>query len=223
MVAVYTIDTQKKGLNAFGVESLVFHSMPSCFALKINSIVLANVSADYLFSANCGFPAPRKRKLLLEGPNAGKTLLENVSATYATADKLLNTAIIKPAIQIYQPIMQKDAAQADGFIGVQQVDSYLAQHTFGNTGRGICFRQFDGRVEPLANVDDLVEFDEVTGTDCAPLAHIIAQVYEHQIWIQSLYSAAAKDKKMLSRYRRSKKFEVAQNREIAAHYRSLVA
>ncbi|MFC1794219.1 hypothetical protein ACFL3Q_11600, partial [Planctomycetota bacterium] len=50
MLAVYLMQTENEGMNAFGVESLVFHRMPSCFVLNINNIAILNMSCDYLFS-----------------------------------------------------------------------------------------------------------------------------------------------------------------------------
>ena len=57
MIAIYPIDSKDTGLNAFGVESLIFHSQPSCFALRINNILILNtflityfqVAVDSLF------------------------------------------------------------------------------------------------------------------------------------------------------------------------------
>ena len=226
MVAVYTLDTQEKGLNAFGVETLLFHSTPSCFGLKINNLVLVNMSADYLFSTNCGFPAPRSRKLLLDGPNSGMLQLGKFLTTNRVTTRILDATIIKPSIQLYQPIMQRDVTKQwpGGFLGAEwQFDSFLAHHTLGDSGQGVCFRQYADRVEPLTNLDDLVDFDEVSGSDCALLAHIIAQIYELQIYIQKLYSAAAKNKKSLMRHNKLVRQQVAQNQAIAAHYRGLAA
>ena len=43
MIAIYPIAGDGIGLNAFGAESLVFHSQPSCFGLRINDILIINL------------------------------------------------------------------------------------------------------------------------------------------------------------------------------------
>ena len=69
MIAIYPIEGDGVGLNALGTESLVFHSQPSCMGLRINNILIINMSSDFLFSARCGFPFPRSRFTRLDGEN----------------------------------------------------------------------------------------------------------------------------------------------------------
>lgn len=71
MVAVYALPGLDPGLNAIGMETLVFQHQPSCFALRINDVILLNASADYVFAGRCGFPAPTIREARLEGELAG--------------------------------------------------------------------------------------------------------------------------------------------------------
>ena len=66
-LAVHAIETDELGLNAFGVESIVFHNAPICFGLKANSILLINISADFIFSERAGFPFPTRREFVSEG------------------------------------------------------------------------------------------------------------------------------------------------------------
>jgi hypothetical protein len=48
-------DSTGKGLGFSGVNSPIFYQLPSCFALRINSKLFLNVSADFLTSKNLGF------------------------------------------------------------------------------------------------------------------------------------------------------------------------
>jgi hypothetical protein len=47
MLAIYLMQTNNVGLNAFGAETLIFHRTPSCFALNVNNVVILNMSCDY--------------------------------------------------------------------------------------------------------------------------------------------------------------------------------
>lgn len=220
MVAIYTIDSDEIGLNAFGVETPLFHLSPSCFGLKINNILLFNMSTDFLFSGNCGFPFPEERRLLLDGENNGKLELSNFSTSHQIKNKLIKQPIIKPTMHLYQPIMQKDTSghYPGGFLGAEWLfDSYIAEHTFDqDSGKGVLFQQFDDRVEVLNDPNQLVDFDNVTGDDCAPLGSIIAQIYDHQIFIQNLHSFKASDKQM----KHHRELE-GRNIEIADEYRKM--
>ena len=75
IIAIYPAKADEKGLNAFGVESLIFHLQPSCFGLKINNILILNMSSDYLFASRCGFPYPQKCKKFLDGKNKDRMKL----------------------------------------------------------------------------------------------------------------------------------------------------
>lgn len=158
------------------------------------------MSTDFLFSGNCGFPSPKERSLLLDGENNGKLELSNFSTSHQIKDKLIKHPIVKPTMHLYQPIMQKDTSgyYPGGFLGAEWLfDSYIAEHTFDlASGQGVLFQQFDDRVEVLNDPNQLVDFDNVTGNDCAPLGNIIAQIYDHQIFIQNLHSFKASDKQI---------------------------
>src|SRR3546814_16163572 len=43
LLHLYTLDGKGKGLNAFGIESLIFQHQPSCFALRVTAIARKSV------------------------------------------------------------------------------------------------------------------------------------------------------------------------------------
>ena len=56
MVALYVFESENKGLNLFGADSLIFNDMPSCFGLRINDILLGRVDEFWPVDA-FGIPA----------------------------------------------------------------------------------------------------------------------------------------------------------------------
>lgn len=103
MIAIYPAKSGERGLNAFGVESLVFHRQPSCFGLKINNILILNMSSDYLFASRCGFPYPKIFEALLDGENAGMMQLSDFDITHQIKHPLIEERIFKSCIHLYQP------------------------------------------------------------------------------------------------------------------------
>jgi hypothetical protein len=199
MMAIYTIDDKRaKGLNAIGVETPLFQLTPCCFGLRVNDILLFNMSSDYLFSAKCGFPAPAIKTMINHGPDTGKIMLDGFSTSRRTEQQLIKPRLIKPAIQLVQPIMQPDTTgiYPGKFLDAQwELDSFLAAHTMDlGSSQGILFRQYENRVRPIYNPDELVEFDEVSGNDSVPIGFIVAQVYEWQCKIFKSFMLSSLDK-----------------------------
>lgn len=150
-MALYPMDTNNVGLNAYGVESLLFHRTPSCFGLRVNNLLMLNASADFLVAGRCGFPHPRGRHLLIDGAAVGALLLADFATTRRIKHPLLRRTIHKPSVHLYQPIMQRaEPAGGMGFLGDSStLDSFLAEHTIGPylSGKGVLFRQYIDRVE----------------------------------------------------------------------------
>jgi hypothetical protein len=104
MIAVYVFDSENKGLNLFGTDSLIFNYMPSCFGLRINDILLVNASSDFLCSAGCRFPYPAKMKLQLGGDHSGKMVLQDFQYPTKTTHPITKLRLLKPVVWLYQPI-----------------------------------------------------------------------------------------------------------------------
>jgi hypothetical protein len=222
MVAVYTVGGHQVGLNAYGVESLSFHLTPSCFALRVNNILLFNMSADFLFAERCGFPAPKVRTFYLDGPNAHMTGFSDFKTSRRIARQLLLPKLMKPVVQLFQPIMQVDIGGqfASGFLGNHSVyDSFIADHLVDAEGRGILFRQYAQHVEPIRDVDSLIEVDAVTGRDAKRSGDLVSQVYHRQNQITSLYTLHAEDPDRLKDSRVFRKMVADVNVKLADAFR----
>lgn len=188
MIAIYPAKADEKGLNTFGVESFIFHCQPSCFGLKINNILILNMSSDYLFASRCGFPYPQQCKLFLDGKNKDMMRLGEFKISHKIEHPLIEKNIIKPCIHLYQPIMQKADKKIypSGFLGDYSLfDSFLAQHTIQPypTGKGILFFQHQNKVEPIFELDAPIHFQEIKKIEAKPVFQLISQVYEFQNYI----------------------------------------
>jgi len=226
MVAIYALATDEKGLNALGVESLIFHSSPSCFGLKINNILIVNMSSDYLFSARCGFPYPQNCKTWLDGENAYMLSLSDFDISRRIKHPLIRKKILKPSIHLYQPIMISDSGDQfqSGFMGdYSSFDSFIAKHTLPPypTGKGILFIQYLDKVEPIYDMGAPIYFQNVTGVHSRPLHELIRQIYEFQIHIYENSNINANSPEMIKLHNERKRTLLKFNKRIISHYKDM--
>lgn len=185
MVAVYVFDSDNKGINLFGSDSLIFNGMPSCFGLRINNILLLNASADFFCSKGCGLPHPTAMKLLMGGEDDGKMKLDGFGYATEMSHPVTDLKLFKPVVWLYQPIKlpTEDPTFKGGYYGhTNPYDSRIASRTLEDDSRfGALFRQYADRVEVLRNPDVAIEFDSVTGDECAMQKDIAASIYDVQL------------------------------------------
>ncbi|MGI2227224.1 hypothetical protein [Shewanella frigidimarina] len=210
MLAIYSVPGQVEGLNAIGVNTLCFHTSPSVFGLRINNLLIINMSSDYLFSSRCGFPSPKKMELNLDGTDAGLLNLKDFNTTRRVKHPIIRKNIIKPSIHLYQPIMISDDSgfYQSGFLGNFSIDdSYIDRHTLPDKseGKGILFSQSLDGVKPIYDSSSLIEFECVGGIHSKTTAELMSQVFEFQSYIyeQSVFQAA--DLKLVKLAERRKK------------------
>jgi hypothetical protein len=226
MIAIYPIATDEVGLNAIGAESLIFHSHPSCMGLKINNILIINMSSDYLFSARCGFPFPKSCFTMLDGENPYMMHIDDFSITRKIKHPLIRKSIIKPSIHLYQPIMvkSKDKRSQSGFLGdYNSFDSYLAKHTFPPypSGKGILYFQHLDRVEPIYDINQPIEFESCTGIHSKPMYQLARQVYEFQNLIYKQDKYSAENRELVLNQAKRKKLLLKLNNKIISHYSAM--
>ncbi|SCB52340.1 hypothetical protein GA0061099_10316 [Bradyrhizobium yuanmingense] len=185
MLAVYAFDGQSKGINLFGADSLIFNEMPSCFGLRANDTLLLNVSADFFCSKGCGLPYPDTMTLQIGGPDGGRLMLQDFKYPKIVSNPVTKLKLYKPVVWLYQPIKlpSLDPTFQGGFVGhTNTFDSRTAALTLeGNDRLGALFRQDLDGVRIYRRLSDMIEFDEVTGDDCAMQKDIAASVYDCQI------------------------------------------
>jgi hypothetical protein len=88
-------------------------------------------------------------------------------------------------VWLYQPIKLPtfDPVFQGGFVGhTNSFDSRIAARTLEGSKRlGALFRQYTDRVQIHRALSDVIEFDDVTGDDCAMQKDIAASVYDCQV------------------------------------------
>jgi hypothetical protein len=225
MVALYVFDSQKKGINLFGSDSLIFYGMPSCFGLRINEILLLSVSSDFFCSRGCGLPHPDSMKYLMSGENQGKLELEGFSYAAEISNPITNLKLSKPVVWLYQPIKLPSSDpifQGRYFGHTNLFDTRLMERTLnGNERQGALFRQYADRVEILQDPSALIEFDQVVEDDGAMLKDIIASVYDTQVDLFSAYQREWIEPAKASEFEQAYlKLKLDNARELAEWYRS---
>ena len=189
MLAVYTLATDKDGLNAHGAETLCFQTQPSCFSLKVNSIYILNMSWDFMCSARCGFPFPRTSFINLDLDKDATYECRDFQLSHKVKHPILRTNIIKPSIHLYEPIIQEPVTISD-----YPEDEWLKSNLIpGTKKKGIIYRQWDDRVERITDQETFIENDNVTGHHCKPLKDIVAQTYDLQLDCCLGYQYISKD------------------------------
>jgi hypothetical protein len=226
MIAIYPIANDGVGLNTFGSESLIFHSQPSCFGLRINNILIISMSSDFLFSSRCGFPFPRSCFTKLDGDNLNMMHTSDFSITRKIKHPLIRKQIIKPSIHLYQPIMSKSDNEhfQSGFLGdYNSFDSYLAKRTFPPypSGKGILYFQHLDRVEPIYDINKPIEFENCTGIHSKPMHMLIKQVYEFQSFIYQGERYMAENRDILKSFEKRKKLLLNWNKKTISHYSAM--
>jgi hypothetical protein len=180
LLYLYTLDSKGKGLNAFGIESLIFQRQPSCFALRINDVILFNASSDYAFSHGCGFWHPERIERPIDGEFAGQLRFIGYVMTREIAHPLIDYPLLKAALRIVQPIAQQ-GVDGEFFRPLRQNESYHLLHMSDRSrGAGIIFRQVDDSVVPMYDPDAPMDLEELDRFNNGNAGDIVAQVYRFQ-------------------------------------------
>ena len=225
MVAIYAFDSQNKGINLAGTDSQIFFDMPCCFGLRINDLLLLNVSTDFFCSKGCGLPHPTSMRHLIGGENDGMLTIDGFAYAAKVHNPITKLKLFKPVVWIYQPIRMRssDPVFKGGYFGHSNAfDSRLFERTLdGQDRQGALFRQHPDRVEILRDPRELIKFNEVTGSDCAMQKDIVASVYDLQV---SLFREVKREwiepKKPTHFDRQYRKMKLDHTAELAEMYRT---
>ncbi|MBL3658979.1 hypothetical protein [Fulvivirga sediminis] len=164
--------TNSSGLNAFGVETFVFQFNPSCFALRINNVLLFNGSNDFLISKNCGFPYPDK----IVSKENGTLELSDWRYDRKKYLEIDNLPLFKGVLTLMQPIQTEMQYESNYYN-----DSYLVLNCLDRDKRiGNLFRVYNSDIISIDKIEDKLEYESVTGKEITILWQMIAKVYYAQ-------------------------------------------
>ncbi|MFD1293844.1 hypothetical protein ACFQ5N_08360 [Lutibacter holmesii] len=165
-------NNKSEGLNAFGVETFAFQVNPSCFALRINNILIINGSNDFLISQNCGFPYPNK----MEFTESGILSLSDWKYDRETKPEITNLKLHKGVLTIYQPIHSQLEYETNYFN-----DSYLIQHCINREKRiGTLFRIKNNKIQPIYDLSKKLDYESVKGLETKYIGELVSKVYKGQ-------------------------------------------
>lgn len=141
MLVLYRARDSKRGLGLGGVDTPIFHKMPSCFTLTVNQLHILSVSSGFLFSRQIGFPYPSQRILHEDRDDIEISFSKG---TGVVAFPLIPWTIKNGGIEIYQPIISRTMIHADqDYLGKYYDNSYVHNHCRDfNTGRGKLYQRF---------------------------------------------------------------------------------
>lgn len=212
MLAIYPIANSEKGLNGYGSETLLFSRQPSCISLKINNIIIFNMSSDFLFSGRCGFLSPQDMELIIDNENNGLLKLNSLKATRKIKHPLIRKNIHKSSIHVYQPITNQELIKNTA----QNSDKRISLANSNNI-----FIQKQGEVIQLADLEQKIAFENIAEHESKQVNELIAQTYEFQNFIYEktlVSSVSIEKKKLMNKFR---KLLLRDNKSYITHYKNI--
>jgi hypothetical protein len=225
MVAVYSFDSTLKGITLGGTDSMIFNFMPSCWGMRINNIILFNISADWFCSAGCGLPHPGTFKTQMGGKHNGMMVASGFKYEPNISSPITDLALPKPVVWLYQPVKQPsdDPHFKGGYFGhTNPYDSRIESRAMvNNSSQCALFRQYSDRVEVLREPEQAIAFDQVVGTDCAMQKDIVASIYDAQIGLYNNVEREWVGRRETEADVRLRALEIRDAQELAAMYRNV--
>jgi hypothetical protein len=132
-----------QGVAFAGVDSPIFHLMPSCMLLIINQLHLFSASSGFLFSPRMGLP--REVWDQVEEDGGGEYFTKIVAGTEAVELPLTPYEARPGCTQFFQPIIPKEALAAGGENFAPYDNDYVKQRCMDFAkGKGKVFQLKDG-------------------------------------------------------------------------------
>jgi hypothetical protein len=103
-LVVYEMNDDWKGIQFSGTNFPAFSFTPSCFSLCVNNYYFLNISTDFLFSRNIGFPFSVDKYFLDQD---SRTIVSMSPGLERIRLPLLKFRFAKPSIELYQPMISK--------------------------------------------------------------------------------------------------------------------
>lgn len=177
---IYEVDDDWKGIQFIGFNSPAFQFSPSCFALCINNYYFFNISTDFLFSQNIGFPFPSKQTFEKDD---NRTFSVMNCGTRKVKTPLIQNILIKPSLEIYQPMIFSNLGEIQDDEGEKLYDNEYVRNNCLDYSKGIG-KVFYMDEKKLIEVDDDLEicFSDVIKYDREKFLDLIAkQVFDTQL------------------------------------------
>ena len=179
---VYELNDNWQGIQFVGFNAPAFMFTPSCFSLNINNFCFFNISIDFLFAKNIGFPFPTKK---VSVPNTIGTRMEFSKGLERKKIPLIKLPFAKPSISLFQPIIPKEFGEINNAIDGFYNCSYVKENCIDfKKGLGDIFYYENGSLHKLDDKTELCLSDELIIYDREKFMKIIAkQVLDTQLYL----------------------------------------
>ncbi|MCA1002800.1 hypothetical protein LCM01_20590 [Bacillus thuringiensis] len=146
MLAIYHYSDVTDGINFIGADTLAFQHSPTCFGFRINEYYFFNLSTDYLFSKNLGFPYLSNPTYVRENTEfPSLTSGEFVTGSGKIKSKVLKKDILYTTAQFIQPIFNNRFV-VDIEQDIYKNNDYINKNTLSSSeGKGAIFITESGR------------------------------------------------------------------------------
>jgi len=163
-LTVYKLKDNWKGIRFGGVNLPCFSFNPGCFSLTINNYVFLNLSNDFIFSKNLGFPYPTSSSNIKE---TRYTEIEFTEGTSKTKNKVYRIPFIFGGTELYQPILFDKCENIINSKNCNYVKEHLLKE---NELKGKIFIRDYGKIDTLKNNEEICltpekEFERKEFTD----------------------------------------------------------
>lgn len=193
LVAVIPTNSPTKGLDAWGAETFIFHLHPSCFALRINDMVLLSASSDFLFAGRLGFPAPKQMFMDLDYSAPMNLYVDDFYFTRSVKRSAIRAPLPKASVVLYQPILSQANPGSEwcGYFGCESPDDpYLMERTYGdpviNSSHGKFGKPYverNGAIQPIENPLEEIDFENIPAQAGKTGYERLAMLYDLQRYV----------------------------------------
>lgn len=191
MLAIYRYNNIPNGINFVGADTLAFQHSPTCFGLRINQYYFFNLSMEYLFSKNLGFPYLSNAKYVKQNDESPLVVSGKfVPGSGKIKNKILKQDILYTPAQFIQPIFNDRLVQNLNSDTYKNND-YVNKNTLSfDDGKGAIFTTASGsKFEFISDSDFKISSNIIDLPLDLPLNDWILRfskmVYDHQVYMLS--------------------------------------
>jgi hypothetical protein len=177
MLVVYPFEKLSKGLNIIGCDTPIFKVMPSAFGMRINDIILLNVSYDYMLAELLGYPFPIEFTQEKMGFNVTKMKSHYHPTAPGHPFVFLKPSVIVGQVKTapgFRNLFYKEYSMSEqSFVSY----AYLVNKDYGTGIVDFC----DGRLK-FVHDDERITFGMIHKHESHQAQTLINQIYKLQEW-----------------------------------------
>lgn len=229
MLAIYKFDHITDGINFIGSDTFVFQYLPSCFGFRINNYYFLNISFEFIFSKNLGFPFINK---FTQMQGTDNFYLELKNGTNTIKHNVLPKPILEGNLHYIQPLFSSKSIIGDNK-NIDENKEFYSRNEFVNNhsldidlGKGAIFtKKSNQSYTPLVQNEQIINFSSLESLSNKFSLETWSKmftkmVYEYQNYLIKNYSYLnAYDNETKKSFKKKIDFSVRYNKTIVQmHY-----